>query len=76
MLLDEPAAGMNPQECVELIEFIRNVRATFKTTIFIIEHHMDVIMNICERMYVLNFGKLLAAGSPDEIQNDPRVIEA
>jgi branched-chain amino acid transport system ATP-binding protein len=76
LLLDEPAAGMNPQECVELIEFIRNVRATFETTIFIIEHHMDVIMNICERMYVLNFGKLLAAGTPDEIQNDPRVIEA
>jgi len=76
LLLDEPAAGMNPQECVELIEFIRGVRTTFQTTIFIIEHHMDVIMNICERMYVLNFGKLLAAGTPAEIQNDPRVIEA
>jgi len=76
LLLDEPAAGMNPQECVELIEFIRSVRSTFQTTIFIIEHHMDVIMNICERMYVLNFGKLLAAGKPDEIQNDARVIEA
>jgi branched-chain amino acid transport system ATP-binding protein len=76
LLLDEPAAGMNPQECVELIEFIRGVRTTFQTTVFIIEHHMDVIMNICERMYVLNFGKLLAAGTPAEIQNDPRVIEA
>jgi len=76
LLLDEPAAGMNPQECVQLIEFIRNVRATFDTTILIIEHHMDVIMNICERMYVLNFGKLLAEGTPEEIQNDARVIEA
>ena len=76
LLLDEPAAGMNPQECVELIEFIRGVRSAFQTTIFIIEHHMDVIMSICERMYVLNFGKLLAAGTPAEIQNDPRVIEA
>lgn len=76
LLLDEPAAGMNPQECVDLIDFIRAVRTTFKTTILIIEHHMDVIMNICERMYVLNFGKLLAAGTPAEIQNDPRVIEA
>ena len=76
LLLDEPAAGMNPQECAELIEFIRGVRTTFGATIFIIEHHMDVIMNICERMYVLNFGKLLAAGTPAKIQNDPRVIEA
>lgn len=76
LLLDEPAAGMNPQECQELIEFIRQVRSSFSTTIFIIEHHMDAIMNICERMYVLNFGKLLAAGTPSEIQNDPGVIEA
>lgn len=76
LLLDEPAAGMNPQECVELIDFIRTVRRDFDTTIFIIEHHMDVIMNICERMYVLNFGKLLAQGNPAEIQGDPRVIEA
>lgn len=76
LLLDEPAAGMNPQECQELIEFIRHVRSTFSTTILIIEHHMDVIMTICERMYVLNFGKLLAAGTPSEIQNNPKVIEA
>lgn len=76
LLLDEPAAGMNPQECMQLIEFIRGVRTTFDTTILIIEHHMDVIMNICDRMYVLNFGKLLAAGTPDDIQNDARVIEA
>lgn len=76
LLLDEPAAGMNPQECQELIDFIREVRSQFQATIFIIEHHMDVIMNICERMYVLNFGKLLAHGTPLEIQNDPRVIEA
>ncbi|MGI6666726.1 MAG: ABC transporter ATP-binding protein [Bacillota bacterium] len=76
LLLDEPAAGMNPQECIDLIEFIRDVRRDFDTTIFIIEHHMDVIMNICERMYVLNFGKLLAHGTPAEIQENPKVIEA
>ena len=76
LLLDEPAAGMNPQECVGLIEFIRKVKKEFSTTILIIEHHMDVIMNICERMYVLNFGKLLTQGTPSEIQNDPKVIEA
>lgn len=76
LLLDEPAAGMNPQECAELIDFVRTVRRDFDTTIFIIEHHMDVIMGVCERMYVLNFGKLLSSGSPHEIQSDPRVIEA
>jgi len=76
LLLDEPAAGMNPQECAELIEFIRKVKREFSTTVLIIEHHMDVIMNICERMYVLNFGKLLTEGTPSEIQNDPKVIEA
>ncbi len=76
LLLDEPAAGMNPQECIELIEFIRKVKKEFSTTVLIIEHHMDVIMNICERMYVLNFGKLLTQGTPSEIQNDPKVIEA
>lgn len=76
LLLDEPAAGMNPQECADLVRFIQEVRWTFDTTILIIEHHMDVVMNICERMYVLNFGKLLAHGTPSEIQNDPRVIEA
>jgi len=76
LLLDEPAAGMNPQECADLIEFIRRVKNEFSTTILIIEHHMDVIMNICERMYVLNFGKLLTHGTPSEIQNDPKVIEA
>jgi len=76
LLLDEPAAGMNPQECVELIDFIRKVKNEFSTTILIIEHHMDVIMNICERMYVLNFGKLLTDGTASEIQNDPKVIEA
>ena len=76
LLLDEPAAGMNPQECQALIEFIRHVRSVFAATIFIIEHHMDVIMTICDRMYVLNFGRLLASGTPSEIQNHPGVIEA
>ncbi|MGE5542807.1 MAG: ABC transporter ATP-binding protein [Bacillota bacterium] len=76
LLLDEPAAGMNPHECSDLISFIREIRDMFDLTIFLIEHHMDVIMNISDRMYVLNFGELLAQGRPDEIRNDLRVIEA
>ncbi|MCR4398743.1 MAG: ABC transporter ATP-binding protein [Firmicutes bacterium] len=76
LLLDEPAAGMNPQECRELISFIREIRDMFGLTIFLIEHHMDVAMSVSERMYVLNFGELLAEGTPSEIQNDRRVIEA
>ncbi|MGE5484486.1 MAG: ABC transporter ATP-binding protein [Ignavibacteriales bacterium] len=76
LLLDEPAAGMNPHECSDLISFIREIREMFDLTILLIEHHMDVIMNISDRMYVLNFGELLAQGRPHEIQNDPRVIEA
>jgi len=76
LLLDEPAAGMNPQECKDLIAFIREVRGMFNLTVFLIEHHMDVIMDICDKIYVLNFGQLLAQGGPTEIQNDPRVIEA
>ncbi|NPV71460.1 MAG: ABC transporter ATP-binding protein [Firmicutes bacterium] len=76
LLLDEPAAGMNPYECRDLISFIREIRGQFDLTIFIIEHHMDVIMSISDRMYVLNFGQLLAEGTPAEIQGNPRVIEA
>ncbi len=76
LLLDEPAAGMNPQETLELAEFIRQIRDEYKLTIFIIEHHMDLVMQISDRLYVLDFGKLLAQGTPEEIQNDPRVIDA
>ena len=76
LLLDEPAAGMNPQETVELTEFIGKIRDDFGLTIFMIEHHMDLVMEISDRIYVLDFGKPIAEGIPEEIQNNPRVIEA
>ena len=76
LLLDEPAAGMNPQETQELTDFIRQIRDEYKLTIFMIEHHMDLVMQISDRVYVLDFGKLLAQGTPEEVQNNPRVIEA
>ncbi|MCI8318663.1 MAG: ABC transporter ATP-binding protein [Lachnospiraceae bacterium] len=76
LLLDEPAAGMNPQETQELADFIRQIRDEYQLTIFIIEHHMDLVMQISDRVYVLDFGKLLAKGTPEEVQNNPHVIEA
>ena len=76
LLLDEPAAGMNPKETAELTEFIRQIRDEYNLTIFMIEHHMDLVMEISDRIYVLDFGKRIAAGTPEEIQNNPRVIEA
>ena len=76
LLLDEPAAGMNPQETQELTDFIRQIRTEYGLTVFMIEHHMDLVMQISDRIYVLDFGKLIAKGTPAEVQNDPRVIEA
>ena len=76
LFLDEPAAGMNPQESVELMEFILKIRDQFKLTIVLIEHHMQVVMGVCKRMYVLDYGVTIAHGTPDEIQNNPKVIEA
>ena len=76
LLLDEPAAGMNPQETEELTEFIQQIREEYKLSIFMIEHHMDLVMSISDRVYVLDFGKLIAEGTPDEIQNNERVIDA
>ena len=76
LLLDEPAAGMNPQETIELTEFIGQVREKFGMTVFLIEHHMDLVMEISDRIYVLDFGKMIASGTPDEIQNNQRVIDA
>ncbi|MBQ1525654.1 MAG: ABC transporter ATP-binding protein [Lachnospiraceae bacterium] len=76
LLLDEPAAGMNPQETQELTDFIKEIRDKYKLTIFMIEHHMDLVMQISERIYVLDFGKLIATGVPSEIQSDKRVIDA
>ncbi len=76
LLLDEPAAGMNPQETEELTAFIGEIRDRFQLTVFLIELHMNLVMNISERIYVLDFGKLIAQGDPAKIQNDKRVIEA
>lgn len=76
LFLDEPAAGMNPQESVELMEFILKIRDQFKLTIVLIEHHMQVVMGVCKRMYVLDYGVTIAHGTPEEIQNNPKVIEA
>lgn len=76
LLLDEPAAGMNPQETQELMEFIRDIKEEFNLTIFLIEHHMEVVMGICDKILVLDHGSLIAEGNPHEIQNDPKVIEA
>ena len=76
LLLDEPAAGMNPQETLELAEFIREIREKFRKTILLIEHHMDLVMGIADRIYVLDFGELIAQGTPEEIQNNARVIDA
>ena len=76
LLLDEPAAGMNPQETKDLTAYIDKIRDEFGLTILLIEHHMDLVMDISERIYVIDFGKLIAKGNPREIQNDKRVIEA
>lgn len=76
LLLDEPAAGMNPQETQDLTDFIKQIRDDYHLTIFMIEHHMDLVMQISDRIYVLDFGKLIAHGTPEEIQNNPHVIEA
>ena len=76
LFLDQPAAGMNPQESVELMEFILKIRDQFDLTIVLIEHHMQVVMGVCKRMYVLDYGVTIAHGTPEEIQNNPKVIEA
>lgn len=76
LLLDEPAAGMNPSETAELMENIRKIRDTFQIAILLIEHDMNLVMNICEGICVLNFGHVIAKGSPEDIQSNPAVIEA
>jgi branched-chain amino acid transport system ATP-binding protein len=76
LLLDEPAAGMNPQETLELTDFIRSIKDDFKLTVFLIEHHMNLVMDISDHIYVIDFGKHIADGNPYEIQNNPKVIEA
>ncbi len=76
LLLDEPAAGMNPSETAELMENIRQIRDTFQIAILLIEHDMNLVMGICESIAVLNFGEVIAKGTPDEIKSNPAVIEA
>ena len=76
ILLDEPAAGMNPSETTELMHQIRRIRDTFSIAIFLIEHDMNLVMNVCETIAVLNYGRLIAKGTPEEIRQNPTVIEA
>lgn len=76
LLLDEPAAGMNPQETQQLMQMIQWIRKEFDLTILLIEHDMSLVMNVCERIYVLEYGSIIAQGTPAEIKNNPKVIEA
>lgn len=76
LLLDEPAAGMNPQETAELSNLIKWIRDTYDVSILLIEHDMNLVMGICDKITVLDYGKIIAVGSPDEIKNNPKVIEA
>lgn len=76
LLLDEPAAGMNPSETSELMENIRKIRDTFQIAVLLIEHDMNLVMNICEGLCVLNFGRVIAKGTPEDVQANPAVIEA
>lgn len=76
LLLDEPAAGMNPHETHELMELIAMIRERFSLTVLLIEHDMQLVMGVCERIYVLDHGQLIAEGTPEEIRNNPKVIEA
>ena len=76
ILLDEPAAGMNPSETTELMHQIRRIRDTFQIAIFLIEHDMNLVMNVCEGIAVVNYGRIIAKGTPEEIRENPEVIEA
>jgi len=76
LLLDEPAAGMNPSETAELMHQIRRIRDTFQIAVFLIEHDMNLVMNVCEGIVVVNYGRIIAKGTPEEIKNNPAVIEA
>jgi branched-chain amino acid transport system ATP-binding protein len=76
LLLDEPTAGMNPEELIEMMEIIRRVRDELMLTILLIEHRMKVVMDLCEIIQAIDFGALIAEGTPEEIRNNPRVIDA
>ena len=76
LLLDEPAAGMNPQETIELGEFIVKIKEKYDLTVFMIEHHMDLVMSFSDRIYAIDFGRLICEGKPEEVASDQRVIDA
>jgi branched-chain amino acid transport system ATP-binding protein len=76
LLLDEPAAGLNPTEVQELMEIIRHIHKELDITILLIEHHMDMVMSICEELWVMNFGAVIANGDPESVQQDPEVLKA
>jgi len=76
LLLDEPAAGMNPQESIELMGLIRSIRDKFQITVLLVEHNMKVVMGVCEKIQVIDYGETIALGTPREIQDNPKVIEA
>ena len=76
LLLDEPAAGMNPQESIELMHLIRSIRDKFEITVLLVEHNMKVVMGVCEKIQVIDYGETIALGTPKEIQCNPKVIEA
>ncbi|HEY3315069.1 MAG TPA: ABC transporter ATP-binding protein [Bacillota bacterium] len=76
LLLDEPAAGMNPAEVTALVELIRSVKTQFSLTVLLIEHQMGLVMNLCERIVVMDFGQIIAGGTPAEVQDNPKVLEA
>lgn len=76
LLLDEPAAGMNPQETIELMNMINWIKNKFKISVLLIEHDMNLVMGICEKIVVLDYGKKIAEGTPEEVRNNSRVIEA
>ena len=76
LFLDEPTAGMNPEELAKMMDIIRQIRDRFELAIFLIEHRMKVVMELCEHIQTLVFGEVIAQGTPDEIQNNPKVIEA
>ncbi len=76
LFLDEPTAGMNPEELIQMLEIIRQVHQELSLSIFLIEHRLKMVMELCERIQTLDFGEVIAEGTPEEIQNDPKVIEA